>query len=109
MTVVQYGNHIIVSLIPGFNGGFNQLFFIQYRNIDRKWWTTTSPIKDNMENKIKYTIYELVSNKQYSVRMFSRNVVRDSETTNVKEATVFDKYIIWKILVGYRIDYFDSV
>lgn len=62
-----------------------------------------------MENKIKYTMYELVSNKQYSVRMFSRNVVRDSENTNVKEATVFDKYIIWKILVGYRIDYFDSV
>ncbi|XP_052103116.1 uncharacterized protein LOC127736593 [Mytilus californianus] len=83
ITVVQYENHMIVSQIPGFNGGSNQFFFIQHRNADVEWWKTTGPVKDSFENEFKYTIYELVSNKQYFVCMFSRNVIGESEKKQV--------------------------
>ncbi|CAC5393261.1 TTN [Mytilus coruscus] len=83
MTVVQYESHMIVSWIPEFNGGFKQDFFIQYRTDDTELWTTTGPVKDNLGNKMKYAIYELVSTKQYFVRMFSRNIIGDSNITNI--------------------------
>lgn len=92
---------MIVSWIPGFNGGSEQIFFIQHRNADAEWWITTGPIKNNFANRIKSTIYELESNKQYFVCMFSRNVIGDSEKTNVTEASNFSTYIIGKILVAY--------
>ncbi|CAC5393252.1 [Mytilus coruscus] len=94
ITVVRYENHMIVSWIRGFNGGFNQDFFIQHQNGDTEWWTTTGPIKDSFENEIKNTIYELVSHKQYFVCMFSRNVIGDCEKTSVTEARIFEYELI---------------
>lgn len=84
---------MIVSWSRGFNGGYNQLFFIQYRTDDTEEWTTAGPVNDVLEKKLKYTLYDLISNTQYHVCMFSRNTIGDSNTTNVTVTNTFGEYI----------------
>ncbi|XP_052079794.1 uncharacterized protein LOC127717955 [Mytilus californianus] len=90
LTVIQYEHHMIVSWMSEFNGGFNQKFFIQYRADDTEIWTTTDAVEDGSENKMHYSFYELVSTKQYFVRMFSRNKIGDSNITNITVSRTFE-------------------
>lgn len=80
-----------------FNGGFNQNFFIQYRADDKEIWTTTGPVEDASGNKMHYSLYDLISAKQYFVRMFSRNEIGDSNITDITVSRRFGKYTFGNI------------
>lgn len=97
LAVVPYGTHIIVSWTPGFNGGFSQLFVIQYRTGNKEDWSTSDPINDTLVNNMTYILNDVVSNTQYFVRMFSTNIVVGSDKTNVKVARTYGECMEMKI------------
>lgn len=94
MTVVPYGTHMIVSWKPGFDGGFSQIFFIQYRQEKTEAWSTSDPVNDTLEDNMTYTLYDMVLNTQYFVRMFSTNRIGESYKTNVTVARTYGECII---------------
>lgn len=71
---------IQVSWIPGFNGGYPQTFYVQYRRIDDTNWET-----HNVSNGKQNTTTTLVSNlepgTEYFIRMFARNEINGSNYT----------------------------
>lgn len=59
----------------GFNGGFSQTFFIEYRRRDEEKWKVIH-IKDHNQNT--YSIDGLTPETEYLIRLFSRNIKGDS-------------------------------
>jgi hypothetical protein len=72
----------VVEWIPGYNGGHEQTFNIQYRIIDEsKIWTTREIPKHNRQS---YTLLELQSDTWYELRMFAKNELNKSSVTDIQ-------------------------
>ena len=72
----------MVEWIPGYNGGHEQTFNIQYRIINESkiWMTQEIPLN----NKQTYILSELQSNTWYELRMFSKNKFDKSNVTDIQ-------------------------
>jgi hypothetical protein len=72
----------VVEWIPGYNGGHEQTFNIQYRIINKsKIWTTQEIPKYNRQT---YTLSELQSDTWYELRMFAENELNKSSVTDIQ-------------------------
>ena len=72
----------MVEWIPGYNGGHEQAFSIQYRIINEsKIWTT---LKIPQYNKQTYILSGLQSNTWYELRMFAENKFDRSSVTDIQ-------------------------
>ena len=69
----------MVGWIPGYNGGHEQTFNIQYRiiNESKTWFTQQIP----QYNKQTYTLTGLQGNTRYELIMFAENKFDKSSTT----------------------------
>lgn len=81
-----------MSWCPNFNGGFEQEFFLEYREKFRFTFTLIGPIKDTKEEKMNYSIDHLSPNTAYLIRIFSRNKIGDSGKTNNVVFKTLSKY-----------------
>ena len=72
----------MVEWIPGYNGGHEQTFNIQYRivNESKTWMTHEIP----QYNKETYTLSGLQSNTLYELRMFAENKFDRSSVTDIQ-------------------------
>ncbi|KAH3859807.1 hypothetical protein DPMN_102630 [Dreissena polymorpha] len=69
---------------PGFNGGEEQTFYIQYKPMESTLqWTDVNV----SSNSWKYTLLGLQSGTTYFIKMFARNIVGISDETDVVTAT----------------------
>ena len=71
----------MVEWIPGYNGGHEQTFNIQYRIVNESTWITQ---KIPQYNKQTYILSELQSNTWYELRMFARNRYDRSSVTDIQ-------------------------
>ena len=72
----------MVEWIPGYNGGHEQTFSIQYRIINEsKIWTTQEIPKYNRQT---YTLSGLQSDTWYELRMFAKNEYDESSATDMQ-------------------------
>lgn len=67
-------NSVAVQWTPGFNGGFQQTFVLQYRKTGTHPWITVN-ISHRGESEITYTIHQLSSGTQYEVVLFAYNEI----------------------------------
>lgn len=72
---------IIVKWRPGFNGGLQQTFMIQYKK-DNGDWIYTPEIIDSQQEEINYTLTQLVPGSIYTAQMFAKNVMGTSSFSN---------------------------
>lgn len=70
---------IEISWTPGFNGGYPQQFFVEYRYRQDDDWKTL-----NASDETSSTIFveNLEPGTEYVIRMFSRNAINDSDYTS---------------------------
>ena len=73
---------IVIEWIPGYNGGHEQAFNIQYRivNESKTWFQQKIP----QYNRHTYTLSELQSNTWYELRMFAENKFDRSLVTDIQ-------------------------
>ena len=73
---------IVVEWIPGYNGGYEQTFNIQYRivNESKIWMTQKIP----QYNRQTYTLSELQGDTWYELRMFAGNKFDRSHFTYIQ-------------------------
>ncbi|CAC5390334.1 unnamed protein product [Mytilus coruscus] len=67
---------IFVLWIPGFNGGYPQWFIIEYKEIEDIYWNNQTTNSSNST-----VIGGLQPETKYLIRMFSRNMIDDSNKT----------------------------
>ena len=72
----------MVEWIPGYNGGHEQTFNIQYRIINKSkiWMTKEIP----QYNKQTYTLSGLQGDTWHELRMFAKNMFDRSSVTNIQ-------------------------
>ena len=72
----------MVEWIPGYNGGHEQTFNIQYRivNESKIWFTQQIP----QYNKQTYTLSGLQGDTRYELRMFAENKFDRSSPTDIR-------------------------
>jgi hypothetical protein len=72
----------VVEWIPGYNGGHEQIFNIQYRiiNESNKWMTQKIPKYDRQT----YTLVGLQGDTWYELRMFAENKFDSSLVTYIQ-------------------------
>jgi hypothetical protein len=72
----------VIKWIPGYNGGDEQTFNIQYRIINEsKIWTTQEIPKYNRQT---YTLVGLQGDTWYKLRMFAKNKFDRSRVTYIQ-------------------------
>ena len=85
---------ITVGWVPGYNGGFRQTFYIQFRIEHADTWTSiqavTGQIGQTNNRKHFYTVYNLRPRTAYEIRMYSSNVRNQSDPTLIETAGTID-------------------
>ena len=73
---------IVVEWIPGYNGGHEETFSIQYRVVNESqiWITQEIPLYNNQA----YILSGLQSDTWYELRMFSKNKFDRSSVTDIQ-------------------------
>lgn len=61
---------------PGFNGGYHQWFIVEYKEIEEIYWNNHTTNLSNLA-----VIGGLQHATKYIIRMFSRNMINDSNKT----------------------------
>ncbi|VDI39854.1 Hypothetical predicted protein [Mytilus galloprovincialis] len=81
--ITELATGCIVRWTSGYNGGFQQSFFIQYRLRNTNIWSSIGPFNDTINNF--YQVDGLDPNYGYELRMFSRNHYGSSNVTEIYE------------------------
>ncbi|VDH95664.1 Hypothetical predicted protein [Mytilus galloprovincialis] len=91
VTVAPVANGARVEWTTNFNGGFKQHFFVEYREQGNKGWKKVKTLPTTFNNRMFWTIGNLHEDRSYSFRMFSRNKIGDSNTTEEFDLKIFKK------------------
>ncbi|CAC5372145.1 unnamed protein product [Mytilus coruscus] len=83
VSVISFESHLVVSWCPGYNGGFPQTFFVEYKSEDQEMWKRSGPVIDNMEIRMSKIVYVITPNTRYHVRVLSKNEIGEINTTTV--------------------------
>ncbi|CAG2226571.1 unnamed protein product [Mytilus edulis] len=83
MSVVPFERYLTVFWYRGYNGGFPQTFFIEYRRDIKKVWRRSEPVFDNMQARMSNTLFNLSPQTRYLVRILSTNAIGESKKTAV--------------------------
>jgi hypothetical protein len=90
----------VIEWIPGYNGGDEQTFNIQYCIINEsKIWTTQEIPKYNRQN---YTLIGLQGDTWYKLRMFAKNKFDRSRVTyiqNISTMPAVAKGIFFRVFI----------
>lgn len=90
ITITELATGFIVRWTSGYNGGFQQSFFIQYRLKNTNNWSLIGPFNDTRNNV--FQVDGLVPNYGYELRMFSKNLYGCSNVTEMFEVQTLGKF-----------------
>ncbi|VDI77317.1 Hypothetical predicted protein [Mytilus galloprovincialis] len=79
MSVIPFERHLTVMWYRGYNGGFPQTFFIQYRQEKKEIGRRSDPVIDNMQARISNILPNLSPQTRYLVRVLSTNAIGESD------------------------------
>ncbi|CAC5372896.1 unnamed protein product [Mytilus coruscus] len=83
VSVIPFERYLLVSWFPGYNGGLQQSFFVEYQSEDDKIWRRSRPVPGYMQSEITTVLYDINPNTRYFVRVLSKNEIGESNTTTV--------------------------
>ncbi|CAC5393297.1 unnamed protein product [Mytilus coruscus] len=75
VSVLPYKTYFKVSWCPGFNGGFSQTFFIEYKTETEEVWRRTESVMDNMQHTMSTLLHDISPNTRYHVQVLSENII----------------------------------
>lgn len=87
-----------VTWLPGNSGHFQQSFIIKYRSLQTKNWTTV----EHSLNAGRQTVQGLSENMNYTVYMFARNIIGNSDETDTVTITTLQIITTCKCLLLYH-------
>ncbi|XP_052247857.1 major surface trophozoite antigen 11-like [Dreissena polymorpha] len=76
--------------LPGYNGGYVQSFYIEYKKTGSQVWDQVSVVEDSSVPLMKATVDNLSPATEYQARMFARNKIGDSDSTDKVTFTILD-------------------
>lgn len=82
MSVISHGRYLAVSWYSGYNGGFQQTFFVENKSEDEEW-KRSEPVFDKMEKKMSKIMNGIIPNNRHYVRVLSKNDIGESKRTKV--------------------------
>ncbi|CAG2200360.1 unnamed protein product [Mytilus edulis] len=83
VSVKASGHILTVSWIPGFNGGFDQEFVLEFGTYFNSNFTVIVPDNDTKEDNMYHSLDNLIPNTKYFICIFSRNEKGDSNKSNL--------------------------
>ncbi|CAG2226573.1 IGSF9B [Mytilus edulis] len=83
VSVIPYARYLEVVWDPGFDGGYQQTFFVEYRQESENTWKRSEPVVDNRQVRLSKILNNLNPKTRYQVRVFSKNEIGDSNQTAV--------------------------
>ncbi|XP_076107481.1 cell adhesion molecule DSCAM-like [Mytilus galloprovincialis] len=82
MSVIPFERYLTVLWNRGYNGGFPQTFFIEYRQETMEKWRQSDPVIDSMQARMSNILFNLSPQTRYLVRVLSTNVIGESKKTD---------------------------
>ncbi|VDI11168.1 Hypothetical predicted protein [Mytilus galloprovincialis] len=83
VSVIPYARYLKVVWDPGFDGGYQQTFFVEYRQESENTWKRSGPVVDNRQVRLSKILNNLNPKTRYQVRVLSKNEIGDSNQTAV--------------------------
>ncbi|VDI38213.1 Hypothetical predicted protein [Mytilus galloprovincialis] len=81
--VITYARYLEVIWDPGFDGGYQQTFYVEYQKEAENTWKRSGPVVDKRHVKMSIILNDLNPKTRYHVRMLSKNEIGKSNTTAV--------------------------
>lgn len=74
-----------IQWIPGASGGYEQMFYVEYKVMGNSQWTRIQiPVQEiivKQETRLSYRLADLLPGKMYEIRLLSSNHLGDSTPT----------------------------
>ncbi|VDI70161.1 Hypothetical predicted protein [Mytilus galloprovincialis] len=83
VAVITYARYLEVVWDPGFDGGYQQTFFVEYQQEPENTWKRSVPVIDNRQVRLSTILNNLNPKTRYQVRVLSTNEIGDSKQTAV--------------------------
>ncbi|CAC5372894.1 unnamed protein product [Mytilus coruscus] len=83
MSVIPFERYLTVSWYSGYNGGFPQTFFIEYKQETNEIWRRSEPVIDNMQARMSNILFNMSPQTRYLIRVLSTNEIGESKKTTV--------------------------
>lgn len=93
VTLMPVANDVEIEWNPNFNGGFQQYFYIEYRDKDSTNWKQKLAFNTTTNTGNSFTVHNLKYSRLYIFRMFARNRIGESNKTNEMFVTINRKYL----------------
>ncbi|VDI46446.1 Hypothetical predicted protein [Mytilus galloprovincialis] len=96
-------NDVKIEWTPNFNGGFQQCFFIEYRDEDSTVWIEVQAFNTTTNSGASWTVHNLNYGRSYNFRIFARNRIGDSNKTDEMFVTINQertRVLFYSILTG---------
>lgn len=87
---------VTLQWLPGYDGGHEQTFVIQYRIKDLKVWNEKQVSKYDLFSSVGSNIFTLTgldAGKLYEIRMYSRNKIGRSLSSDIQKVSTRCKYL----------------
>ncbi|VDI11165.1 Hypothetical predicted protein [Mytilus galloprovincialis] len=88
VSVIPYVQYLEVVWDPGFDGGYQQTFFVEYREESENTWKRSGPVVDNRQVRLSKILNNLNPKTRYQIRVLSENEIGDSNKTDVTTVTL---------------------
>ncbi|XP_052079064.1 uncharacterized protein LOC127717466 [Mytilus californianus] len=83
VSVIPYARYLKVVWDPGFDGGYQQIFFVEYQQEAENTWRRSGPVIDTKQIIMSKIVNELIPKTRYCVRVLSKNEIGESNKTAV--------------------------
>ncbi|CAC5399805.1 unnamed protein product [Mytilus coruscus] len=103
VALMPVANDVNMEWNPNFNGGFQQYFFIQYRDQDSTIWIEVQAFNTTTNAGASWTVHNLKFGRSYIFRMFARNRIGESNKTSEMFVTINEDHrsvLFYSILTG---------
>ncbi|VDI57359.1 Hypothetical predicted protein [Mytilus galloprovincialis] len=106
VSVIPFERYLTISWCPGYDGGYPQTFFIEYKTeYEKKWRRSGRSVfaLGNEKTRMTALLYAISPYTRYHVRVISKNEIGESDTTVVTVMTLGDYSSVTKSLSIQRI------
>lgn len=91
--LMNVANDVKIEWNTNFNGGFQQCFFIEYRDQDSSLWIEVQTFNTTTNARASWTVHNLKFGRSYVIRMFAKNKIGESNRTNEISVTIDGKFL----------------
>lgn len=95
VTLMPVANDVEIEWNSNFNGGFQQYFYIEYRDQDSTIWKQKLAFNTTTNAGNSFTVHNLRYSRLYFFRMFARNRIGESNKTHEMFVIITRKYLAY--------------